>query len=295
MISVIICSIKEELARQVKANIDSTIGVDWEYICIPNVNPSRSLTMVYNEGIARANYPLICFVHEDVEFRTIGWGKIVAGYFSADPQLGMLGLAGSAYKSKTLSGWTSFLPEFDRCHVIQRLDNGRDRPMYFDAGAPAPLKDVVSVDGVFMVIPQKVATAIPFEEQILDGFHFYDVDISVRIAQQYRVAVTFEIDLVHFSTWGDFGDKWVEYALKWHRNQVSLLPTYTSAVKKKSIPCFEHKVTIAWLKRLQKEKISFSNRIKWVAAIGGWKKPLLWPHIGLFFIVKPISKLLRRQ
>lgn len=294
MISVIICSVKEELARQVKANIDSTIGVNWEYICIPNVNPSRSLTAVYNEGAARAIYPLLCFVHEDVEFRTIGWGKILSEYFRADPQLGMLGLAGSAYKSRTPSGWTSFLPEFDRCHVIQRLDGGKECPMYFDGGEPASLKDVISVDGVFMVIPRKVATLIPFEEQLLDGFHFYDVDISVRIARQYRVAVTFEIDLVHFSTWGDFGDKWVGYALKWHRSQASALPLYTSAVKKNSIPVFEHKVTIAWLKRLQKEKISFSNRLKWVAAIGGWKKPLLWPYICLFFIARPISKLLRR-
>src|SRR4051812_15562048 len=111
MISVIICSIDKDFARQVQDNIARTIGVVWEHIIIDNTISTRSITQVYNIGAGRAQYDLLCFVHEDVVFDTPNWGRIIVDHFSKDHGPGLIGVAGCKYKSKTPSGWHSGFPE----------------------------------------------------------------------------------------------------------------------------------------------------------------------------------------
>ena len=94
MMSVVICSVNKNLALQVKRNIDQTIGVEWQLILLDNGVLKKSITEVYNLGAAQAKFDTLCFVHEDVLFRTKDWGRRIIDYFDHDKDLSLVGVAG---------------------------------------------------------------------------------------------------------------------------------------------------------------------------------------------------------
>lgn len=295
MISVVICSVDRILAQQVRSNIENTIGVPWQPIFIDNTNPSRPITQVYNDGARQSSNSIICFVHEDVEFKTKDWGQLVMGYFHADANLGMVGVAGAGYKSKTPSGWMTSIPAYDRYSIVHRDREGRDIRMQFDQGPKSLLKPVVCLDGVFLCTRKEVVTHMPFEEKLLTGFHLYDIDISYRISRHYRVTVTYEIDLIHHTQGGDYGDKWIDFTLKWHREHSGKLPGYLAGEDAVAIRKAELQVARFWLKRLAMERISIRNKFRWIFACKAIVKPGLWPNMIFFFFLKTVKSIIGRN
>ena len=130
MISVVICSVNKNLALQVKRNIDQTIGVEWQLILLDNEVLKKSITEVYNLGAAQAKFETICFVHEDVLFRTGEWGKRIIDYFNDDKDLSLVGVAGSMYKSRTFSGWSTGISSFDCSNVLHINKLGQEEKLY---------------------------------------------------------------------------------------------------------------------------------------------------------------------
>ena len=280
MISVVICSVKEELAKQVQLNIENTIGTEWEPIVIDNTINQESLAHVYNLGASMARCNLICFVHEDVLFQTQDWGLKLVEYFKEE-KLGLLGVAGSKYKSRTASGWYTGVPEFDCCNIWHLDRTNKLEKIRFNPMPESPVQEVVSLDGVFMVTRKSVWNEVRFNEELLRDFHLYDLDFSVRISERYKVMVTFEVEIIHIVKGRHFGDKWLESTLVWHSYNNSRLPAAIEGIN-----CvheyYERKVRRTWLVRLKHEDIRFFNRIKWLIAIKIWKHVFDWPYVLLF-------------
>lgn len=281
MISVVICSVNQALAAQVKRNIDTTIGVPWELILIDNTVLKKGITAVYNMGAKKSKYDIICFVHEDVLFRTDKWGQLVAEYFSTDKQLGLVGVAGSKYKSKTPSGWSTGMVEFDCANILHIDKKGAEERIYSNPGSTDALNETITIDGVFMCARKECWERIKFNEEVLTGFHLYDIDFSFRMSFTYKVAVTYQVDMVHLTEGGDFGDNWLGHTINWHRSNANLLPR-TSNGSVVNDP--ERAIARKWLHRLKNENISFANRILWIAETGVYKYPGMWPHIGVFLL-----------
>jgi glycosyltransferase involved in cell wall biosynthesis len=282
MLSVIICSIDHERARTVTANIQATIGVEHEVIIINNAKELGGMGAGYNAGAARAKYDLLCFVHDDVEYLTKDWGKCVLSHFKSNANLGLIGLAGARYKSKTLSGWYTSMPHADCCNIYQRTPKGKDRKVLLrPTGKGGVIIPVKTLDGVWLCTTKKIWSAFPFNTAELKSFHWYDLDISLRIAEKYTVAVVYDIDLVHFSK-GNFGDEWVKGAMYFHEhvNKVALpvsLDEFDPAVN-------EAIVCRAWLRRLRIESISWTNRQQWATLSGASSFPNMRSAlIGFYF------------
>ena len=91
------------------------------------------------------------------------------------------------------------------------------------------LSDVVAVDGMWFCTRRKIATDIGFDEALFRRFHCYDVDFSLAVHQQHRVAVTFEILVEHFSN-GSFNAEWAEETLKLHHKWRKQLPVNSAAL-----------------------------------------------------------------
>ena len=98
MISVLICSNNPGLLTQVTNNITTTIGTEFEILHFDNREPKKGLCEVYNELASCANFPYICFLHEDVLFQTHEWGKKLNEIFLQNENTGLIGIAGSKYK-----------------------------------------------------------------------------------------------------------------------------------------------------------------------------------------------------
>ena len=281
MISVIICSINKGLAQQVQKNIAATIGVVWESIVIENTVSPKSLTEVYNVGASKAKYDVLLFVHEDVLFQTENWGKKLLDYFEKDNSLGLIGIAGSKYKSSVPSGWFSGIEALDCCNILHVDSNDQKLPMYFNPAPGTRTQDVVVLDGVLLCCKKNVWQQVKFDETLLKGFHLYDIDFSFRVAQKFKVIVSFEIDLIHLTEGGNFGDEWVNNTLLWHSEKQSSLPFYTKdlSVKKSK---FESVFVRNWLIRLKQGDISFSNKITWLYKSRTWRYITVWPFVVLF-------------
>jgi Glycosyltransferase like family len=277
MISIVVCSLHENLLKQLKDNIAQTIGVSFEVLVWQNKEAALGICEVYNRVATNASFPFILFLHEDVSFDSINWGKNLIDFFHNDKHLGLVGVAGSRYKAKSFSGWYTGKNEIDVYSVIHK--NGEQTDVLKNVNNKQNRQPVVCIDGVFMMCRKEVWQEVKFNEDLLKGFHFYDIDFSVRVAEKWQVMVVSDVELVHHTTGGDFGDKWVEQAFIYHSGTPTQLPMSIGSIPDN----MEMTVAKCWLDWLKGKKISFSNRLRWVAAQKLYVYPQLWYSIFKFF------------
>ena len=96
------------------------------------------------------------------------------------------------------------------------------------------MADVAVVDGIWMCTRRSVWEKNPFDDLTFRGFHFYDMDFSMQILQNFRVCVSFEIILEHFSL-GCFNIAWIQAAFQFVSKWKTLLPVSTIRLSKKDI------------------------------------------------------------
>src|SRR5690606_16588797 len=141
----------------------------------------------------------LCFMHEDIEIHTYDWGKTILNYFRDDDQLGLVGVAGKRGKSAVTGSWNTH-SEITYINLIQNFKY-TDRPherLVKPKNLTKQLNEVTWIDGVWFCAPKKVAKEFPFDTN-LKGFHGYDVEFSMGIGQKYKVAVSHEVLITHFS------------------------------------------------------------------------------------------------
>jgi hypothetical protein len=234
MISIVICSVNPVLLEKISENIRDTVGVSYEILAIDNRKTPKGLAAVYNLGAKSARYDQVCFVHEDVKFNTSNWGTLLLEHFSSDPELGLVGVAGSAHKPKMMSGWGAQGLErrFAKMNFIQHFPtSGKPSVHEYSNTDNEELARVVCLDGLFLASRKSVLQEIPFDEELLGGFHGYDIDISIAIGRKYKVAVTYLILLEHFSE-GSLNVDWLESSLLVHRKWRSVLPLTVGMISK---------------------------------------------------------------
>ncbi len=225
MISVITCSVKPLQRTTFAENVADTIGITYEYICIDNTrNQYSSLTKAYNAGAARARFPILCFVHEDVLFRSRQWGQKLMAHLN-EPSVGVVGLAGCCYKTRTLSTWLQ--PKLDgvdynRCHFIQSGVTTTTPELRVMNPENEKLAEVVCVDGFFMAFRRDVFEAYQFNSK-LNFFHGYDFDFCIRSGTRYRHFVAMDILAEHFSS-GTINQEWFRNYLFLHWKYRRMLP-----------------------------------------------------------------------
>lgn len=284
MISVIICSTSQEYLNQVQNSIRTTIGVEHEILFYDNSRDNKGICEVYNLLAVQAKYDYLCFVHEDVIFNTHNWGLVIKKLFT-DENAGLIGVAGSKYKSWYFSGWYTGNLKFD-CEYIIHQDRitEKNEKVYLNNDPQKMLQEVVSIDGVFICAQKAVWEKTKFNETDLKGFHFYDIDFSTRASAFSKIVVTYEIEMIHITHGGDFGDKWVVEAIKWHRQNKDKLPVSINILNYAGI---DKTVIKWWLDWLKIHQVSFSNRLRWVYLQKLYLFPGLYYSIIKFFIYKP--------
>lgn len=284
MISVVICSAQPARLRAVEINIASTIGVEYELIAVDNSVEGKGLCEVYNAGAARTNYEFICFVHEDVEFLSENWGACAIAHFQEDADLALIGLAGSRYKARVPSGWHCG----DKRNLCINIRHG----LSLETAAPVMCKPdayaserripVVALDGVWMFVRRSTWSAVSFNES-LNGFHFYDVDFSLRVSQVAKVAVVYDIDVLHFSL-GSFGETWASTALDYAARPPFQLPSYVASANSPSTIKQEVLAVRYWLRLLRRAHLPVRLRFRWLKDSGIYRYPSLW-RLALRFLL----------
>ncbi len=236
MISIIVCSVIPELLAGLRLNVEATIETPFEILAFDNREKKRGIAEVYNELAKKAGYEILCFVHEDVIIRSNGWGKVL-NKLLADKEIGLIGISGAVYKSKYPGTWSACHQSLYRTYSIQHFKH-RPTPVITNINpGNAPYAEVSVIDGVFMATRKGVFNEYSFDEKMLQGFHGYDIDYSLQVGQQYKLAVTYEVLLEHLSE-GKLSAAWLKNNLTIHKKWKQRLPVQTgyitNAIKKES-------------------------------------------------------------
>jgi GT2 family glycosyltransferase len=226
MISIVISTYKPLLFERVSQSIEATIGVAYEIIAIEN-HAQYSICEVYNMGEAKSKYPYLCFVHEDVLFKTQDWGKKLISTMHNDTSIGLIGVAGTKFKSSYLSalGQSLLLRRlFMRGHIFHW---GTEYTDFDSTLIHNEIEDVVCIDGVFMFVQKDVFKTCRFDDKLLTHFHGYDIDFSLQVFfQSFRVIVDRAIILDHHSS-GDYSKLNVNANRKIGKKWLRKLPVAT--------------------------------------------------------------------
>jgi len=228
MISLITCSIKPEVCSRMLESVSKTIGTAYETIVFDNREKKYGLCKVYNEAAEKANGDYLCFVHEDIVIKTNGWGDKLIEFVTKTNDCGIIGMAGGHYAPRNFMTWhvnnTSPINIYD-----PTLSNNQE-PVYSHCNPKNELfTKVVCIDGVFLFVTKAIWRENPFDESTFKGFHFYDADFSLTIAQKHQNYVYFGIDIYHFSSGKmekTFCDYMYLFQKKWKRKLPYCLPGY---------------------------------------------------------------------
>tara|TARA_R110002020_G_scaffold103564_1_gene242403 strand:+ start:159 stop:1031 length:873 start_codon:yes stop_codon:yes gene_type:complete len=220
MVSIVICSRKCSISKELNQNLDETIGCDYELIVIDNSDNKYSIFQAYNKGLRKSRYAIVCFIHEDILFHTIGWGDSLIQIFLKS-NFRLLGVAGSRVKSDVPSGWWEQPKDSLVVNIIQhRLDGSRE---HINKGfnGKQDLENVSVLDGVFLAF--KKDSTLWFNEK-LSGFHNYDLSFCIdTLNAGYQIGVINNILIEHFSN-GRIDNSWVNSSHRFHLEYRDSLP-----------------------------------------------------------------------
>jgi hypothetical protein len=282
MISILICSINPAYLQQVKKSVEETIGLPYEILVFDNRQAGLGLCAVYNQLAEKARFPYLVFMHEDISFESQNWGAELINLFASDRQIGLIGVAGSNYKSRLFTGWDSGIAACDAYHITHLTNGEKIKLTSWPPGAIDNVP-VVCIDGVFMACRKEIWAEFPFNEGELKGFHFYDLDFSLRVAGKFQLRVTLNIPILHHTVGGDYGDKWVKEVFHFHR--YFPLPFPNTLLPKR----MESEIGKYWLDRLKNHPISFANRCRWIRYQKLWTNPAYWYSIVKFMVYRPLK------
>lgn len=240
-----VCSRNASLFSALKENIEATINFNHELIVIDNTIFQQGLCSVYNYGMSAATGKYICFCHEDILFATTGWGSELVDLLN-DQTIGLVGAAGAIFKSRFPASWVAVPQEYYRINMIQRKAGG-EKVAYkiLDEGHSS---EVAVLDGFFIAGRKEVFEKFPWNEEFLKAFDMYDIDISLRVRQQYKVVVANSITIEHLSE-GNFNERWFSASEDFHKKNQQLFPAFTKDLGRKQTAFLDYYALADYIKR----------------------------------------------
>lgn len=228
MLSIIVCSVNPEAAERLQKNIAVTVGnVPYEIITFDNRTVGYGICKVYNLCTEKSRYDNLCFVHEDVQFDTIGWGEKIVQKL-AEPNCGVIGFAGVKIRADGMYGLGVRDVNAWRSNYIQHRKN----QWYigsFENPKCSEFSSVAVLDGMCLFVSRRVWSKVRFDEQTFPGFHLYDLDFTTAVSVAgYTNYVCQAVIVEHFSE-GTYTMPWFEATRDYNEKWKNVLPVRDTA------------------------------------------------------------------
>lgn len=232
MLSLIICSKQYTISEECKSNIDNTIGkIPYEIICIDNSKKDFSIFQAYNYAIKKAQYPFICFMHEDILYHTTNWGELIINKLN-NKKIGLLGVMGAHYIDQYSQYY--HVPGICRGKVIQgEYKNGiyikkiDERYQYKQLGC-----NVIVIDGLWIASRKELFDKgiLHWDEDTYKGFHFYDMDLCMQAnIKGLKIQIVDELLIEHKSI-GKLDLEFYNNSIIFHKKWNSYLPIMSTNI-----------------------------------------------------------------
>jgi len=282
MLSIIVCSRNSKLNADFINNINDTIGIDYELICINNSQNKHTIFSAYNQGLKLTKYNNFCFLHEDVNFETADWGKKIMMHLST-PNVGLLGLAGGDAAFRVPFDWTGLNASVNITHADKKGLEPTEKVLS-PKNYTKTCRSVVMLDGVMLCAKREVFDKIKFDET-LGNFHGYDFDISIQAAiAGYNNYVMYDISLIHYSQ-GNMDAGYFQTMIKVFKKWEKHLPIFENSVsaeeQKKYIPQVEKQRLNKLLKRMVRARMKTSE----IASIYSYYTKIIGNKAEIFMLI----------
>ncbi|MEO5376817.1 MAG: tetratricopeptide repeat protein [Magnetococcus sp. DMHC-6] len=232
-ISIIVCSIHVDRLERFKKSVAFCLAPEWvEWIVISD---AKSLAEGYNRGIRASRGEILLLCHEDIEFICADFmEKLERGLARFD----MVGVAGASEVVGPGPWWRIGSPYIHSVVIYPAIvyaDMNRlslqetEKNRYFLIYCGDPHQEMVRVkvlDGLFLAGRRSMFQTLAFDEIRFDGFHFYDLDISLAAhLAGYKVGVCKDIFLIHHSA-GSISREWHLYREKFIEKYHGRIPFF---------------------------------------------------------------------
>ncbi len=280
MLSIIICSKYKQLSSALIANINETVGVIHEIIAIDNSNADYSIFSAYNKGYSLSQYPYLCFVHEDVMFKTFDWGNKLISHLKEE-NVGIIGVAGGCLASRIPSSWSSYQVKMNLIQAGNEPVEHISKPNNYQFNRA----EVVLLDGVFLATQRALFQLIKFDENF-KGFHGYDYDICLQ-AKSHNLSnyVIYDLLIEHYSH-GYHNTDYYKNLIKVFKKWQGILPCTSANIDIKKIQEIEKKQVSKLIRKLGIRNFSnfeVKEIVSYFANIVNHKNVLQFFFIKLFF------------
>lgn len=257
MISIIICSRKKDVLDCFLDSVERTIGTPYELVVVDNSENRYDIFSAYNYGVSQAKGDVLLFAHEDIIMRSHGWGAALEKHMAADLGIGMIGVVGTQCVARAPRGWNTFGIQGRNIKPMCRLVHNVGDPkcsfegekcfsMEYNNPENVAITQAMGVDGLMFAVRRELFDdgSVRFDEDTYRGFHVYDIDMSMQVAQHRKVMVLLDIELKHLSRGNytkDYYTSYFKYYMKWKdRLPMSVYPLPDSALfnQRNAVPYF---------------------------------------------------------
>lgn len=231
MISLIVCSVNKVYLENLKKSVQETIGLEYELLATDNTVLKQGICKVYNDAAAKAKYPYLCFVHEDIAFCTPNWGSLMVETLQ-NKRVGILGFCGGKYYPDVPGGWLDIPHSLRRFNMVYEVDGKKGVNCVQDSPENL-LTTTVTLDGMLLAMRKNTWEEFHFNEEVVKGFEFYDIEICLRVQQKYQLVIDHRILVQHFGVGRYVSKQWLLDALHFYdhktvRGPVSLVSSPSS-------------------------------------------------------------------
>lgn len=203
-ISVVICSVDAAKFQRVSALYRRLLaGVTHQIL---GIHDARSLCEAYNRALGNVQGDIVVFSHDDVDILSTDFAaRLVAALTRFD----VVGVAGATRAAGPAWSWAGH----PHVHGWITHRSAATGDWLVSISSPWPVVGGAQVlDGVLLAGWRRVFEAVRFDAATFDGFHFYDVDFTLRAARAgWRIGICAELLLVHESE-GRFDADWNRFA-----------------------------------------------------------------------------------
>jgi hypothetical protein len=212
-------------------------------------------------------YEVLCFMHDDIIFKTNDWGKSVMNRFNS-PNLGAIGVAGSPYYAILPGAWWS------GGYITQSIYGEQELAYQTKKDNALP---VVVLDGLWFCVRKSLFSMIRFDDTTFNGFHYYDMDISLQIHSSGKLDTT-----------------WLSNALLLQKKLKNNLPIFTEKPPYFKEVTIEYAVLEEYIKSMKKNGINsfkiLSFMIQQLANYRLKRFKISFPFIFIYFAIRYLLK-----
>lgn len=216
-ISFIICSYRPELLEKCQRSVAASLvnACRYEFI-VTSGDKKRGIFGAYDKAAKKANFPLLCFLHEDVEILSHSYWLQHLQPLLQLKETGIVGVAGSKDFTSTGIWW-------DQANRLSgaALHSHNSHQWVTSYGE---FGEVIVVDGLIFFIKKEVFDGLGgYSKTDLDGYHYYDVDLCMRAHWAGYRNYTINLMVQHASI-GQMPPQWEINRRKWLAKYLSRLP-----------------------------------------------------------------------